>query len=127
MRMQQAVGIVLRYGSVASVLLVIFGLALLVADGGGGGFSIAQISSPASAINTSQFPARGVAAALENLDGLGFVLLGLMVLVATPITRVAVSVIGFIAEGNRLYTTITLIVLIELLVALFLLPTLIAH
>jgi uncharacterized membrane protein len=37
--------------------------------------------------------------------------LGLLILVATPIARVALSVIGFALERDRLYTVITLFVL----------------
>ena len=46
---------------------------------------------------------------------------GLVVLVATPVLRVATSVVAFALEGDRLYTAITLGVLTILLVSLFVL------
>jgi uncharacterized membrane protein len=45
--------------------------------------------------------------------------LGLVVLLATPILRVATSVVGFALEGDRLYTAITLAVLGVLLASVF--------
>ncbi len=125
MKMQDAVGIELRYGSAASVLLVLLGLTLLVINNGGGGYSLQQIASASSNINTAQFQLQDVAASLANLDGLGFILLGLMVLVATPILRVAISVVAFAKERNALYTMITLVVLVNLLVALLVIPRLV--
>jgi uncharacterized membrane protein len=46
---------------------------------------------------------------------------GLVVLIATPVVRVATSVAAFALEGDRLYAAITLAVLTILLVSLFVL------
>ena len=45
--------------------------------------------------------------------------LGLLVLIATPILRVAFSAYGFLRQGDRTYVVITLIVLVLLLYSLF--------
>ena len=45
--------------------------------------------------------------------------LGLMILVATPLARVAFSVVGFALERDRLYVALTLAVLALLLLGLF--------
>ena len=45
--------------------------------------------------------------------------LGLLVLIATPITRVAASVLLFLREKDMLYVGVTLLVLLMLLFALF--------
>ncbi len=47
--------------------------------------------------------------------GQGLIQLGLLLLVATPIARVAFSVVGFAIERDRLYVVFTLIVLAVLL------------
>jgi uncharacterized membrane protein len=125
-RMQEGIGFTLRFGVAISVLLVIAGLALMFADGGGGGYTLSQIASTSSRVNTSLFSLSAIAAAAQNLDGLGFVLLGLVVLVATPIARVVLSIAAFASERSLLYTAITLIVLINLLVALLIVPGIIA-
>jgi len=50
---------------------------------------------------------------------MGIVYLGVIVLIATPIFRVAVSSIYFVVEKDRTYAGITLLVLGMLLVALY--------
>jgi uncharacterized membrane protein len=47
--------------------------------------------------------------------GQGLIQLGLLLLIATPIARVAFSVVGFAIERDRLYVAFTLIVLAILL------------
>jgi uncharacterized membrane protein len=50
---------------------------------------------------------------------LGIMQLGLLLLIATPIARVAFSVFAFAAERDRMYVLFTLIVLAVLLYSLF--------
>ena len=52
-------------------------------------------------------------------DLTGLVYLGVIVLIATPIFRVAISSIYFAVEKDRAYTGITILVLAMLLVALY--------
>ncbi|RAJ79011.1 putative membrane protein [Chitinophaga dinghuensis] len=49
--------------------------------------------------------------------GTAFMMLGVMLLFATPIMRVIFSLIGFILEKDRLYVVITLIVLMIIFVS----------
>ena len=58
---------------------------------------------------------------LASLEPLAISQLGLLVLLATPVARVAASVVGFALEGDRLYTAITLAVLAILLASIFVL------
>ena len=55
------------------------------------------------------------------LRPIGLARAGLVVLVATPVVRVAASVVAFTLEGDRLYATVTLVVLAILLGSLFVL------
>jgi uncharacterized membrane protein len=50
--------------------------------------------------------------------GQAIVMLGLLLLIATPIARVAFSVVAFVVERDRIYIGITLLVLLLLLVSL---------
>ena len=50
--------------------------------------------------------------------GQGLIQLGLLLLIATPIARVAASIVGFAIERDRLYVIFTLIVLVVLLYSL---------
>jgi len=60
----------------------------------------------------------GIIASVLHGRGRGLIQLGLLLLIATPIARVALTVIGFALERDRLYITFTLIVLIVLLYSL---------
>ena len=61
----------------------------------------------------------GVIQSVINGRGRGLIQLGLLLLIATPIARVAFSVVGFAIERDRLYVGFTLIVLAILLYSLF--------
>ena len=61
---------------------------------------------------------RGVIQSAISGGGRGLIQLGLLLLIATPIARVAFSVVGFAIERDRLYVAFTLIVLAILLYSL---------
>jgi uncharacterized membrane protein len=58
---------------------------------------------------------RGVIQSVISGEGRGLIQLGLLLLIATPIARVAFSVAGFAIERDRLYVAFTLLVLAILL------------
>lgn len=60
----------------------------------------------------------GVMQSVINGRGRGLIQLGLLLLIATPIARVAFSVVGFAIERDRMYVAFTLIVLAILLYSL---------
>jgi uncharacterized membrane protein len=60
----------------------------------------------------------GILRSAFHLRGRGIIQLGLLVLIATPVARVAFSVWGFAAEGDRMYVAFTLLVLAILLCSL---------
>jgi uncharacterized membrane protein len=49
--------------------------------------------------------------------GQAIVMLGLLLLIATPVARVALSVVAFALEGDRLYVAVTIVVLTLLLLS----------
>ena len=53
-----------------------------------------------------------------TLHGRGIIQLGLLLLIATPVARVAFSIWGFAAEHDRMYVIFTSIVLVILLYSL---------
>ena len=57
----------------------------------------------------------GVSQSVISGRGQGIIQLGLLLLIATPIARVAFSVVGFAIERDRLYVSFTLLVLAILL------------
>ena len=52
------------------------------------------------------------------LQGRGIIQLGLLLLIATPVARVAFSIVAFGVQRDRMYMAITLIVLATLLYSL---------
>jgi uncharacterized membrane protein len=52
------------------------------------------------------------------LQGRGIIQLGQLLLIATPVARVAFSIFGFALEGDRMYASFTTIVLMILLYSL---------
>ena len=60
----------------------------------------------------------GIVGDARALDGRGLIQLGLLVLLATPVARVAFSVLAFALQRDRTYVVVTLIVLAVLLYSL---------
>lgn len=55
---------------------------------------------------------------LEHFDGSAIVMAGLLVLIATPILRVGVSIVAFVQMRDRLFAGITTVVLLLLVASL---------
>jgi uncharacterized membrane protein len=60
----------------------------------------------------------GVIQSVIHGRGRGLIQLGLLILIATPIARVAFSIAGFTIERDRMYVVFTVIVLLVLLFSL---------
>ncbi len=106
MDLNRLVSVSLRVGVSIGASLSFVGLAVWAADG----------FKPASFAPTADIY-RAITSALSgNLTGI--VYLGVMVLIATPIFRVALSAVYFGTERDKRYVGITLVVLAMLLFAL---------
>jgi uncharacterized membrane protein len=114
-RFRTAIGAVLASGVAVS--------ATLIATGFLSALSIGWEGSPIGASPRHTVPTSfgDLSARLAVLEPLAIAQLGLLVLLATPVVRVAASVIAFASEGDRLYTAITATVLAILLASIFLL------
>jgi uncharacterized membrane protein len=60
-----------------------------------------------------------IATGVVNGGGRALIQLGLLLLIATPVARVAFSVVAFARESDRTYVVITLILLTALIYSLF--------
>jgi len=56
----------------------------------------------------------GIVLSAAHFQSQGMIQLGLLLLIATPVARVALAVVGFALERDRLYTVVSLIVLLIL-------------
>jgi uncharacterized membrane protein len=110
------VSLVLAGGVAISAALIGAGFLAALAIGWRGSLLGGPQSVTAATTDFSHLPAR-----LASLEPLAISQLGLLALLATPVTRVAASVVGFALERDRLYTAITLAVLAVLLASIFVL------
>ena len=122
--MDYVIGLALRIGVIVSIALVLIGVALLVVEGKGLGYSDYSIMSIRSNVNTTVIPPIMALRGLSQADGLSFIILGLMVLIATPVLRVALGIASFTMERDWLYVVITIVVFINLMLAIFVIPAL---
>jgi len=60
----------------------------------------------------------GILKGATGLHGRNIIQLGLLLLIATPVARVAFTVVAFVLERDRMYVIVTLIVLLVLLFSL---------
>ena len=58
---------------------------------------------------------QGIAEEAAALHSAGIIQLGLLLLIATPVMRVVLAVVGFALERDHLYTIVSLIVLAVLM------------
>jgi uncharacterized membrane protein len=107
----------LRIGVIASLTLVVIGTIVSYVHHPTYETSTAELG-PLTQPGAS-FPdtLHDILAGLQNLRGQAIVMVGLLALIATPITRVAVSILAFIYEKDRTYTLITMLVLALLLLS----------
>ena len=118
--LNDTIGNVLRYGVVLSSAVVALGLALmLLAPPAGAPGSLQEMLTTNFGVPTLTLSSllNGVASG----NAISVLELGTLILVATPLTRVAASVLLFLREKDMLYVGITLLVLSMLLFAIFVL------
>ena len=60
----------------------------------------------------------GIVRAALELRGRGLIQLGLLLLIATPVARVAASLVAFLRQRDRIYTAVTAFVLLVLVASL---------
>ena len=110
----------LRVGVSLSLLIVIVGT--IVTFTHHTAYVTSRGTLPQAVGPTAEFPhtVREVVSAALHGRGQGIVMLGLFLLIATPVVRVAVSVLAFIYERDRIFVAITTVVLLLLLLSFFL-------
>jgi len=112
---ESIIGNLLRAGITLSALLVFCGGAIFLAHHGESHADYRVFQGEPD--NLKSIP--GIFQYAFQGHGRGIIQLGLLLLIATPVFRVAFSVLGFAFERDRLYVAITLIVLAILLYSLF--------
>jgi uncharacterized membrane protein len=119
-RVERVISTLLRAGVVASLFLVVFGSTLSFVhhpDYNSAPSELRRLTSPGAG-----FPhtLRDVWEGVKEFRGQAIVAVGLLVLIATPVLRVAVSIAGFVYERDWAFVAITALVLALLLLSFFL-------
>jgi uncharacterized membrane protein len=114
---EDAISAILRAGVGASLLLIVAGTLLsFLRDGGYAPHrsEVARLTGEGGSFPRTWSWFLG---GLVQLDGQAVIVAGLLVLIATPVLRVAVSAIVFARERDRTYVAITITVLLLLLLS----------
>jgi uncharacterized membrane protein len=117
---EDAISWVLKVGVAASLVLIAAGTIRSFLEGDGyrsGSPEVSRLIGPAGAFpqSTSWF-----LHGLLRFDGQAVIVAGLLLLIATPVIRVAVSMFAFARERDRTYVAITATVLFLLLLSFLL-------
>ncbi|MDG6934330.1 MAG: DUF1634 domain-containing protein [Nitrososphaerota archaeon] len=110
MSLERAISLTLRTGVVASAILVLIGLSLYYAEG-------TPVMPP-----TSSLSAFAVFSGLLALKPESVILLGVIVLIATPVVRVLELFIDYLWSRDRIYAVLSALVLTVMLVGITILP-----
>jgi uncharacterized membrane protein len=111
------IGNVLRYGVMLSAAIIVVGVVLLLAASG------SADATPLLSYGSKQAPSLGgFLSGLASYQPYAVIELGALVLLATPVARVLISVFLFAAQKDRLYVLITAVVLALLLFSMLVTP-----
>lgn len=113
--MERLIGNLLRWGVLIAAAVVLIGGAVYLSRYGSTRFDYSVFRGEPAELHT---PA-GIVTGVIHGHSRVWMQLGLLILIATPIVRVAFSVFGFIFEGDLLYVGVTLFVFAVLIFSLF--------
>ena len=121
--MNNILGLVLRSGVVLSGLVIAIGTGLFVANHSMDDTSSFLAYNPTLTPH-GNFPASlsAIFSGIVSLDPASIIQLGFLILLATPVARVALSLFLFAAEKDRLYVYVTAFVLVILLFSMIVTP-----
>jgi len=114
--MQQLIGRLLQFGVLLAAAVVVVGAALLLLQHGRTLVSYSVFRGEPEQLRTIGGIVRGAIA----LDSRAIVQLGLVLLIATPVVRVAFMLVAFVIQRDRTYVWISALVLALLLYGLLL-------
>lgn len=114
-RQEHIVGMLLRAGVIIAAIIVLTGGVLYLMQHGSERNNYREFHGVPHNLQTVS----GVVKDAFALRSEAVIQLGLLLLILTPVARVALSVVSFTLQGDRMYVIITLIVLGVLLFSLF--------
>lgn len=113
--LEMLMGKVLRWGVIVSAVLCLIGGAIYLSRHGTETPDLRAFHGEPADYKTLD----GIYDQADTGHGRGIILVGLLILIATPVLRVALSMVGFALERDGLYVAVTLLVLSVLCYSLF--------
>ncbi|MES2268225.1 MAG: DUF1634 domain-containing protein [Bacteroidota bacterium] len=113
--MQVVIGWVLRAGVFISMFIVFIGGVLYLMRHGQSTANYHKFVGVPDFIHSPM----GIINGIINLRGRAIIQAGIVLLIATPVVRVIFSALGFILEKDYLYTAITFVVLLVIVISAF--------
>jgi uncharacterized membrane protein len=114
-RVQQLIGRLLRWGVMISAVVVLGGASVYLARYGSTRPDYSQFRGEPAALHSPS----GIVLGLTHGSSRIWIQLGLLLLIATPVARVAFSVFAFLVEGDLLYVGVTMVVFTILIYSIF--------
>lgn len=112
---ERFIGKLLALGVFFSAFIVLVGAAIFLARHGESSTNYRVFRGEPESLKSI----RGIVQYAFELQGRGIIQSGLVLLIATPVARVAFSIIGFALQRDRMYVLFTVTVLLILLFSLF--------
>lgn len=113
-RMEVMMGRLLQVGVLLASAVVLVGGILFVRAHLGSGVDYRSFAGEPASLRT----ARGLLHRLMTGDPAAIIQFGVILLIATPITRVVFAIVGFAVERDRLYVAVSILVLAVLMASL---------
>ncbi|MFZ0706229.1 MAG: DUF1634 domain-containing protein [Candidatus Korobacteraceae bacterium] len=113
--MEVIIGVLLRTGVLLAASVVLIGGVTYLVRHGGERANYSSFHGEPEGLKSIP----GIAKGMAGLHGQAIIQFGLLLLIATPVARVAFSAVGFAMERDHMYVVVTLIVLAILLYSLF--------
>lgn len=108
--LEKAMGRMLQIGVTVAALVVLTGGVLYLSQSGGATPDYAHFHGAPTSVTTVS----GILSSAMHMDARGVIGLGILLLIATPICRVIFGVVGFALLRDRLYTAVSVVVLVIL-------------
>lgn len=118
------IAFILRTGVYISATVLVIGLVAFLAQPDASHSSVTEVLRSSAVRPDVPASFQAVADGLRHGSASAIIELGVLVLLATPVFRVAASIFLFLFERDWLYTTLTAFVLALLLISIFLLGAL---
>jgi uncharacterized membrane protein len=109
-RLETIIGRLLQTGVLLAAAVVATGGALYLVQDYADHVNYRHFAAGGPAVQTLS----GIILSAAHLNSEGLMQIGLVLLILTPVARVVMAVVGFLLEKDRLYTTVSLIVLLIL-------------